>query len=51
MFGMKKYFSVHNYSKNTKVRITILNFNGGASIWWEEFKEIKGLKEIKLTWK
>jgi hypothetical protein len=27
------------------------NITGGASIWWEYLKEIKGLKEIKLTWK
>jgi hypothetical protein len=51
LFGLKKYFWVHNYSKNTKARITIFNLNGGASIWWEDLKEIKGLKETKLTWK
>jgi hypothetical protein len=42
---------VHNYSENTKARISIFNLNGGASIWWEDLKEIKVLKEIKLTWK
>jgi len=25
--------------------------NGGASIWWEDLREVKGLKESKLTWK
>jgi hypothetical protein len=25
--------------------------NGGYSIWWEYLKEIKGLKESKLTWR
>jgi hypothetical protein len=42
---------VHNYSENTKARIVVFNLNGGASIWWEYLKEIKGLKESKLTWK
>jgi hypothetical protein len=25
--------------------------NGGDSIWWKYIKEIKGLKEKKMTWK
>jgi hypothetical protein len=47
LFGLKKYFQVHNYSENTKARIVVFNLNGGASIWWEDLKEIKGLKERK----
>jgi hypothetical protein len=42
---------VHNYSKNTKEKIGIFNRNGGLSIWWEYLKDVKGLKESKLTWK
>jgi hypothetical protein len=34
-----------------KEMISIFNLNGGASIWWEDLKEIKGLKKIKITWK
>jgi hypothetical protein len=45
------YFQVQNYSENTKVKISIFNLNGGASIWWEDLKEVKGLKESKLIWK
>jgi hypothetical protein len=44
LLGLKKYFWVHNYSDNTKERISIFNLNGGDSIWWEDLKEIKGLK-------
>jgi hypothetical protein len=47
--GLKKYFRVHNYSKNTKAKISIFNLNGGSSIWWEDLKEVKGLKERKLV--
>jgi len=42
---------VHNYSENTKEKITIFNMNGGDSIWWEDLKYVKGLKERNLTWK
>jgi hypothetical protein len=48
LFGMKKYFRVHNYFENTKAMISFFNLNGGSSIWWEYLKEIKGLKERKL---
>jgi hypothetical protein len=33
LFGLNKYFRVHNYSENSKSRIVIFNLNGGASIW------------------
>jgi len=42
---------VHNYLENTKEKISIFNLNGKDSIWWEDLKELKGLKERKLTWK
>jgi hypothetical protein len=29
--------------------ITVINLNKGDSIWWEELKEIKRIKERKLT--
>jgi hypothetical protein len=45
--GLRKYFKVHNYSKNTKEKISIFNLNGGASLLWEDLKEVKGLKESK----
>jgi hypothetical protein len=51
LLGLKKHFRVHNYSENTKARIAIFNLNGGASIRWEDLKELKGLKESKLTWR
>jgi hypothetical protein len=30
-------------------KIAIFNLNGGTLIWWEDLKEVKGLKENKLT--
>jgi hypothetical protein len=34
-----------------KEKVAIFNLNGGASIWWEDLKNVKGIKESKLTWK
>jgi hypothetical protein len=51
LLGMRKYFQVHNYSKNTKVKITIFDLNEGAFVWCEDLKEVKVFKENKLTWK
>jgi hypothetical protein len=49
LLGLRMSFPVHNYSENTKENIAIFNLNGGASIWWEYLKDVKGLKEIKIT--
>jgi hypothetical protein len=34
-----------------KEKVAIFNLNGGSSIWWEDLKNINGLKESNLTWK
>jgi len=51
LLALRWNFQVHNYSKNTKVKIFVFNDNGGYSIWWEDLNEVKGLKERNLTWK
>ena len=33
-----------------KVRMAIYNLKGKASIWWEDLKLAKGLKEKQLEW-
>jgi hypothetical protein len=50
ILGLKKYFRVHNYSENLKSRITIFNLNGKASIWWEDLRNVKGIREKGLSW-
>jgi hypothetical protein len=42
---IKKYFQIYNYSNNMKVRMAIYNLKGMASIWWQDLKLAKGLKE------
>jgi hypothetical protein len=51
MLGLKKYFRVHDYSKNLKARIAIFKLNGKASIWWEDLRNVKGIHEKDLSWK
>jgi hypothetical protein len=51
LLGLKKYFRVHDYSKNLKARIAIFNLNGNAKIWWEDLKNVKVISEEELSWK
>jgi len=37
LLGMRNYLQVHDYSRNMKVKVAILNLNGGASICWRLF--------------
>jgi hypothetical protein len=44
----KKLFQIYNYSSNMKVRMSIYNQKGKASIWWQDLKLAKGLKEKQM---
>jgi hypothetical protein len=50
LLDIKKYFHIYNYSSNMKVRMAIYNLKGKASIWWQDLKLAKGLKENKMEW-
>jgi hypothetical protein len=50
LLGLKKYFKVHDFSKNMKARVTTFNLNGKASISWEDLKNMKGVREEDLSW-
>ena len=45
LLDIKKYFQIYNYSNNMKVKMAIYNMKGKASIWWQDLKLAKGLKE------
>jgi hypothetical protein len=45
LLDIKKYFQIYNYSNNMKVRMAIYNLKGKSSIWWQDLKLAKGLKE------
>jgi hypothetical protein len=40
---IEEVFPVHNYSGNMKARVATFNLTGGASIWWEDLKNVKGI--------
>ena len=46
---MKKYFRIHDYSRNEKAIIVIHNLNGRASIWWEHLMQVKGIKKRRIS--
>jgi hypothetical protein len=50
VLDIKIYFEIYNYSSNMKVRMVIYNLKGKASIWWQDLKLAKGLKEKQLEW-
>jgi hypothetical protein len=35
LLGLKKYFRVHDFSKNLKARVATFNLNGKYSICWQ----------------
>ena len=48
LLGMKKFFELHDYSKNIKSKITTFSFKGKAYIWWEGVKHVKGIIDEEL---
>jgi hypothetical protein len=50
VLGLKNYFRVHDFSENMKARVATFNFNGKTSIWWEDLKNVKGVREEDLSW-
>ena len=46
---MKKYFQIYNYSNWLKARMTIYNLTGKDDIWWQDIKQIKGIKEKNIN--
>jgi len=47
---MKKFFKLHDCSKNMKAKIATLSIKGKENIWWEYVKNVKGIREDELTW-
>jgi hypothetical protein len=50
LLDIKKYLQIYNYSSNMKVRMAIYNLKGKASIWWQDLKLAKGLKQEQMEW-
>jgi hypothetical protein len=50
LLDIKKYFHIYNYSNSMKVKMVMYNLKGEASIWWQDLKLAKGLKEKQMEW-
>lgn len=50
LLGMKKFFELHEYTENMKVRIVIFNLKGKAYIWWEDVKRVKDIRTKESSW-
>ena len=48
---MRKYFQVQDYYGNMKDRVSIFNWTGRESIWWEQFRKVKKISERNIVWK
>ena len=48
---MRNYFQVQDYYGNMKDMVAIFNLTGRASIWWENFRQVKNINERKIVWK
>ena len=44
-------FQVQDYSGNIKDRVAIFNLTGRASIWWENFRQVRKINERNIVWK
>jgi len=38
LFGMGKYFKLHDYSSNVEAKIAIYHIQRNGSIWWDQLK-------------
>jgi len=48
---MKKYFRVHDYSKNMKERVSTFSPKGRVDIWWEYSRNVKEVKEEGMSYR
>lgn len=50
LLGMNRFFWLHDYSKNMKAIIAMFSLKGKENIWWEDVKNVRGIREEDLTW-
>ena len=48
---MNKYLQLHDYSDNQEANISIFSLQGKSYHVWEQFKQVEGLEERKISWK
>jgi hypothetical protein len=51
LLGMRKYFQLQNYSAHAEGRIAMYLLKGKTSMWWDQFVQVKHIREKEVTWK
>jgi len=46
--GTNKFLRLHDYSKNMKAKIATFSLKGKTNIWWEDVKNVRGIREEEL---
>jgi hypothetical protein len=49
--GMKKYFQLQNYFTHAEGRIAMYQLKGKSSMWWDQFLQVRHIREKEVTWK
>ena len=50
LLGMKNFFRLHDYSENMKTTLATFILKSKEKIWWEDGKNVRGIREECLTW-
>eukprot|EP00253_Pinus_taeda_P035478 PITA_35478 len=50
LINMNKYFQLYEYDHNLKAMLAIFELQGKVTLWWEEFKMVKGVSGHTITW-
>ena len=51
LLGMKKHFQLQNYFAHAEGRIAMYQLKGKTSMWWDQFVQVRHIKEKEVTWK
>jgi hypothetical protein len=51
LLGIKKYFQLHSYSSNLEAKVAIYHLHGKASMWWNQWKQVKHIDKKRISWK
>ena len=51
LLGMRKYIQLHNYSVQEEGIISIYQFKGKVSMWWDQYVRVHNIDGKKVTWR
>jgi hypothetical protein len=51
LFGMRKYFQLHDSRSNVETKIATFHLQGKLAMWWDQHKQAKHLEEKTVSWR